>query len=125
MVQALLVTRRDRDDEFENLNGRIDNDYVRAFAPEVMEHYRWGRSNCYIIACSQLKSDELKVLRQRGAQEIDADIVTFKHWGTSSDNIRALNGRLLDGYLCVFKVEETGTITGPILHALHFRPERR
>jgi hypothetical protein len=124
MTKALLIKRRDRDDEIENLNGRIDLDYVHAFAPEIVDLYRWGRSNCYIISCSDLCSDELETLRQRGAMDVDADIVTFKHWGNGANNIRALNGRILDGYLCVFKAEEALTITGPTLYAYHWKPAR-
>lgn len=103
-AQALLLASRKKLDptcDDGQLQMRLNQDYIQAFAPQIAELQRLGYTTAYIIPKVWLRPDEQALLYTRGAQDVDAQIVYFKQF-QYREHLRALSGRILSGRICVF-----------------------
>jgi hypothetical protein len=98
-----------RADRNESLEQNMDDDYMRAFAPQLVEfkqrffHY----SNAYILPPEALRQDEIALLRSRGAIDGQAKILVDTR--APSGNLLVCNSIYLAGfmhYVCVFNVKD-------------------
>jgi hypothetical protein len=99
-IPVLVLAFRTFEDD--SLEQRMDDDYMRAFASQLVELKRTGFSNAYIVPIEALYPDQIALLRSRGA--IDGQAKTVN--GMFNQKYKLGNPIYMAGflnYVCVFR----------------------
>lgn len=92
--------------EEDNLDQRMDNEYIDVFAPEIARLERAYRHNtAWIVPVGDLLEDQIALLKSRGAKSLDAEITKVKYQPFMAGSLkpRAIDEAKMFNDLCVFQ----------------------
>lgn len=92
-----------REGEENDLDRRMDNDYIEAFAPRLLALARhYGQSTAFILPTQALLPDQIELLKSRGAISGRARVDSFVHKRTFDLRLRPIDMKKISDHVCVF-----------------------